>query len=257
MAKEVDYHTETINGHTFRMRYLPGGIFSMGDSQNRSFGGESTPAHKVELSPYYIGEYLVTQGLWKAVMGKDHNPSRFIGDKRPVENASWIDIVLGNHKGNRTPSFIDKINELTKKNRPKDFIYSLPTEAQWEYAARAKSRCFYGESDELKGRGWYDQNSHNETKDVGLLEANYFGLFDMCGNLWEWCLDRGSDEFYKNCANQGVVIDPVNLKKGKNRIVRGGSWFEPTNQCSVSVRRSWFISDRLDFIGFRLALNPI
>lgn len=131
-----DYHTETINGHTFRLRHLPGGIFDMGSYETEKTIGRENPIHRVELSPFYIGEYPVTQALWKAVMDPDHNPSGFIGDSRPVEQVSWVDIVEGDKDDSGQPAFLQKLNEWTKTSRPKGYVYRLPTEAEWEYAAR-------------------------------------------------------------------------------------------------------------------------
>jgi formylglycine-generating enzyme len=127
-----DYHTETINNHTFRLRHLPGGIFDMGSNETEKAIGKESPIHKVELSPFYIGEYPVTQALWKAVMGVDHNPSRFIGDSRSVEQVSWVDIVEGNQNDNGQPAFLQKLNEWTVTSRPRGYVYRLPTEAEWE-----------------------------------------------------------------------------------------------------------------------------
>jgi len=251
-----DCHTETINGHTFRMRYLSGGIFSMGDPQNRSIW-KAIPVHQVELSPYYIGEYLVTQALWKAVMGKDHNPSGFIGDKRPVERVSWIDIREGNQEDNGQPAFVDRINELTKDSRPEGYTYNLPSEAQWEFAARAGTNYAYAGSDQLKEVGWFGLNSHEESKEVGLLQPNDFGLYDMSGNVDEWCLDAVSDDFYQKCADLGTVKDPVDREDGQLRVYRGGSWISGAGFCRVSRRGSWYPARRDGSIGFRLVLAPV
>ena len=209
------YHTETINNHTFRLRYLPGGVFFMGSNEK----GISR-IHKVGLSPFYIGEYPVTQALWKAVMGADHNPSGFIGDNRPVEQVSWIAIVEGNQDNDGQPAFLQQLNEGTKTSRPKGYAYRLPTEAEWEYAARGSGQVRmdaarggepyeYAGSDQLKEVGWYGKNSHGETKAVGLKRPNGFLLYDMSGNVREWCMDKYSDSFYRECYDQGTVKDPL------------------------------------------------
>lgn len=140
----------------------------MGIEEKESLLGIEYPIHQVKLSAYYIGKYPVTQGLWKSVMGEDHNPAYYRGDKRPVESVSWHD----------AQAFIQKLNALSGKT------YDLPTEAQWEYAARGgrRSRGYrYAGSNKLKEVGWYYNNSHRETKDVGLKYPNELGLYDMSG----------------------------------------------------------------------------
>lgn len=262
MPKEEDYHIETINGHPFRLRYLPGGTFDMGSDKK----GES-PIHKVELSPFYIGEYPVTQALWKAVMGEDNNPSQFIGDCRPVEQVSWLDIVEGNQDGNGQPAFLQKLNEATTNTRPAGYAYRLPTEAEWEYAARGSGQVRmdaacggepfkYAGSDQLKEVGWGRQQSHEETKVVGLKAPNAFGLYDMSGNVDEWCLDTYSEHFYKECNQKGVSKDPLHTDR-RFYVFRGGSFFNSRKSCEVTSRGYLGKEERAASLGFRLALTKV
>jgi len=255
MDKGLEYHKETINGYPFRLRYLPGGLFEMGSNETKLAFGKESPIHKVELSPFYIGEYLVTQALWKTVMGADHNPSRFVGDDRPVEQVSWIDIVEGNQEQS---AFMQRLNQQTNERRPGGFMYRLPTEAEWEYAARGGDTYEYAGSDLLKAVGWYWGNSHRETKAVGLKQPNSYGLYDMSGNVREWCMDKYSDSFYQACQDQGIIKDPIcKDENAQNRVFRGGSWsFSPQN-CRVSSRDDWHPALRNDFVGFRLVLAPV
>lgn len=251
MVKEGGYHIETINGHTFRLRYLPGGMFYMGSRET----GES-PIHKVELSPFFIGEYPVTQVLWKALMGVDSNPSRFIGDLRPVEQVSWVDIVEGNQRDNGKSAFLQKLNEHTESTRPLEYKYRLPTEAEWEYAAQGGESFKYAGDGQLKKAGWYSVNAHEETKVVGLKRPNGFQLYDMCGNVREWCVDKYSGSFYQECHDQMSVIDPINDKEeSQSYIIRGGSWRDNLNLCSIFFRSYWRPTYRDFNVGFRLVLG--
>ena len=217
------YHTETINGYTFRLCKLPGGTFEMGSETEDSFW-ENKPVHTVRLSPFYMAEFLVTQALWKAVMGLNNNPSRFKGDDRPVERVSWIDIVQGNQEKNSQPAFLECLNTLTRDTRPEGYFYRLPTEAEWEYAARANSPYVYSGSDNIKEVAWFNKNSHSETKKVGLKKPNNFDLYDMSGNVEEWCWDWVSDSYYQECFDEGIVNNPTGPATGRHRVVRGGFW---------------------------------
>ena len=258
MAKEGDYHEETINNHTFCLRHLPGGIFDMGSNETEKAWGKENPIHKVERSPFYIGEYLVTQALWKAVMGEDQNPSRFISDNRPVEQVSWVDIVEGNRYNNGQPAFLQKLNEWTKASRPRGYVYRLPTEAEWEYAARGGEPFEYAGSDQLKEVGWFKDNSHQETKAVGLKCPNGFQLYDMSGNVEEWCMDKYSNSFYQECHEQGTVKNPICKKEdAQSRVIRGGSWNYSPQYCRVSSRSDWPPTVRDYHVGFRLVLAPV
>ena len=150
------------------------------------------PVHKVKLSNFEMGKYPITQAQWEAVMGA--NPSRFnTCDQCPVEKISWNDVQ----------EFIEKLNEkYPGKN------YRLPTEAEWEYAARGGNESkgnLYSGSSELGSVGWFSDNSNNKTHPVGKKQPNELGIYDMSGNVWEWCHDWYDDEYYKTCADQGTV----------------------------------------------------
>ena len=186
-------------------------------------------------------------------MRKDPEELYFKGANRPVENVSWYDI-MGNPTKN-TEGFLAKINRLTEGKRPENYHYNLPTEAQWEYAARAKASFEYSGSDKLKEVAWYDLNSHGETKEVGLKTPNGFGLYDTSGNVWEWCLDWRSEECYQECFDKGIVVNPTGPKNGTYRVVRGGSWLDNPRDCRVAYRDNDRPSNRSDIIGFRLVLS--
>ena len=220
------------------MVYVQGGTFSMGATveQGSDAYGDEKPVHQVTLSDYYIGKYEVTQGLWKAVTGS--NPSRFqSGDNYPVEMVSWDEVQ----------DFLTKLNALTGKH------YVLPTEAQWEYAARGgvKSQGYkYSGSNELDDVAWHSGNSGYETHPVGLKSPNELGIYDMSGNVCEWCSDWCGD------YSSSFQTDPTGPESGIYRVYRGGSWSNYARGCRVSNRYGFSPDYRSIDIGFRVALLP-
>lgn len=217
------------------MVYVSGGTFTMGETpeQGSDAYDDEKPAHRVTLSSYYIGKYEVTQAEWKAVMGS--NPSNFKGDNLPVDNVSWNDCQ----------EFIRKLNTLTGKN------FRLPTEAEWEFAARGgnNSRGYkYSGSNNIGSVAWYDGNSGSKTHPVGQKSPNELGLYDMSGNVWEWCQDWYGD------FSSSSQTNPTGPVSGSNRVNRGGSWYGDARACRVSLR-SYDTSDyRNDLLGLRLVL---
>ena len=217
------------------MVYVSGGTFTMGatSEQGSDAWDNEKPAHSVTLSGYYIGKYEVTQKLWKAVMGS--NPSNFKGDNLPVENVSWNDVQ----------EFLRKLNAMTGKR------YRLPTEAEWEFAARGgnSSRGYkYSGSNSLGSVAWCKDNSGSRTHAVGTKSPNELGIYDMSGNVWEWCQDwYGS---YSSSSQR----NPQGPNSGSYRVSRGGSWSYGARFCRVSDRRNLTPGYRNRNLGFRLAL---
>lgn len=191
--------------------------------------------------PFYIGKYEVTQAQWQYVMG--NNPSYHDGANRPVEKVSWHDAM----------AFCEKLNDYGYA--PRGYNFTLPTEAQWEFAARGGnlSRGYeYSGSNDLKEVAWYDDNS-GATHDVGTKKPNELGLYDMGGNVWEWCLDWHGG-YYSNSA----VTDPQGPQSGLWRVMRGGGWCNPADSCQVANRYYGSPNDRrFNNVGFRLALVPV
>jgi len=225
-------------GVSFRMLPVDGGEFDMGGDEY----SDEKPIHKVRLGGFYLGEFPVTQAVWLAVVD-GNNPSHFHGENRPVESVSWND----------AQRFIERLNARTGQS------FRLPTDAEWEYAARggAWSEGFqYAGSDRLDEVGWYDENSYGETKPVGLKLSNELGLHDMSGNVWEWCHDWYDSDYYAACQAQGVVTNPEGPKEGEYRVLRGGSYFHYAEDCRCAGRDHYPPGFRLGFIGFRLALSP-
>ena len=234
-----------VGGVEFKMVYVEGGTFMMGaqnsDPKSPNYDGEAlddeSPVHEVELSDYYIGETLVTQALWKAVMG--NNPSRFTGDADfPVETVSWDDIV---------EKFIPALNKKTGRT------FRLPTEAEWEFASRGgnkSKRHKYSGSDEIDEVAWNMGNSGGETHPVKGKKANELGLYDMSGNVLEWCSDWFG--FY----SIGAQYNPQGPDEGSSRVLRGGSFGYKEWGCRVSFRFSYKPNSRSCDFGFRLVLCP-
>ncbi|WLE98464.1 MAG: formylglycine-generating enzyme family protein [Candidatus Electrothrix communis] len=228
---------------------VKGGEFIMGDD-NSEYDDEK-PAHSVHVAGFYMGKFQVTQRLWESVTGD--NPSDFKGERRPVETVSWED----------AQTFLDKLNaraevqDFIRQLDPPGTKFRLPTEAEWEFAARGgiySQGYTYAGSDRLKQVGWHDKNSDDQTHEVGLLLANELGLHDMSGNVWEWCQDWFSDKYYEECHKRGTVENPQGPDKGALRVLRGGSSFFSPVSCR-SVRRANLEPEiRSRGLGFRLVL---
>ncbi|WP_089939315.1 SUMF1/EgtB/PvdO family nonheme iron enzyme, partial [Candidatus Entotheonella palauensis] len=194
---------------------IPEGTFRMGSNDGAN---NEKPVHQVTISqPFYLGKYAVTQAQWEAVMGS--NPSDAKGDALPVTNVSWND----------AQEFIKKLNDREEGN-----AYRLPTEAEWEYAARAGTTTAYSFGDDpglLDQYGWYDGNSDNKPQAVGLLKANPWGLYDMHGNVWEWVQD-----WYGDTYPSDAQTDPAGPQNGDQRVVRGGSFLNSPEVLRSAVR---------------------
>ena len=214
------------------MVYVSGGTFIMGGDES----SDQTPTHSVTLSSYYICKYEVTQALWRAVMGS--NPSKFKGDNLPVEQVSWNDCQ----------TFINRLNSYTGRN------FRLPTEAEWEFAARGGnySRHYkYSGSNYISDVAWYCDNSGNRTHPVGTKQANELGLYDMSGNVWEWCSDwYGSYSSYSQS-------NPTGATSGFGRVERGGNWCGLARYCCSSHRSYYAPGNSFDDLGLRLVLSQL
>lgn len=232
---EVNSGRFTVNGVSFEMVRVEGGTFRMGatSEQEDEADSDEKPVHGVTLSSYYIGKTEVTQALWQAVMGS--NPSRFKGADLPVECVSWDDCQ----------EFIRKLNALTGQH------FRLPTEAEWEFACRGgnNSRGYkYSGSNNLGSVAWYDGNSGNKTHPVATKSSNELGIYDMSGNVWEWCADWYGD------YSSGAQTNPTGPLSGSGRVGRGGSWYNCAGNCRSSIRDYYGPTYRVSSLGLRLAL---
>ena len=227
---------QIISGITPNLVAVQGGTFWIGCSSEQAEDCEDNehPVQQVTLSDFYIGKYEVTQAQWRAVMGT--SPSYYKNcDNCPVEGISWNDIQ----------PFLGKLNVLTGKN------YRLPTEAEWEYAARGgnKSKGFkYSGSNRVRKVGWYWNNSGEKTHPVGQKKPNELGIYDMTGNVWEWCQDWYGD------YGGGRQTNPRGPSSGSRRVYRGGGWRNKAMGTRVSRRDYGFLGLRGGSVGFRLAL---
>ena len=225
----------TVNGVEFKMVFVEGGTFTMGatSEQGSDADDDEYPTHRVTLSDYYIGETEVTQALWQAVMGS--NPSWFKGNNLPVESVSYNDVK----------EFITKLNQKTGKT------FRLPTEAEWEYAARGgkKSKGYkYSGSNNIDDVAWYDENSNDKTHPVKTKRPNELEIYDMSGNVLEWCSDWYGDYL------SNAQTNPQGPSSGSDRVLRGGSWGGNARYCRASDRGYGFLSFLNYNLGFRLAL---
>ena len=222
-----------VNGVTFKMGFVEGGTFQMGSEDSDAYSDEK-PVHNVTVRRFYMGETEVTQALWKAVMGD--NPSYFTGnDNRPVESVSWNDCQ----------AFIQKLNQLTGKT------FRLPTEAEWEYAARGgnKSKGYiYAGSNAIGKVAWCWENSSSTIHPVKRKRANELGLYDMSGNVWEWCSDWCGS--YDNSSQ----TDPKGPSFGSYRVLRSGGYGGSAGYCRVSGRSGSIPAYHNGDCGLRLVL---
>ena len=228
----VDQKTFTVNGVEFRMIKVVGGTYVMGKNLETGYGEDP---HNVTLSDYYIGETEVTQELWQAVMGS--NPSEHKGTKLPVEKVSWEDCQ----------AFVTKLMSLTGRT------FRLPTEAEWEFAAKGGNLCegyLYSGSNVVGDVAWCKDNANKQSHEVATKAPNELGLYDMSGNLDEWCQD-----WYASYSTEDQT-NPTGPTSGKTRVTRGGYFNSSITFCRTHARFGYNPTYHLNLIGLRLALTP-
>jgi len=232
LIRTIDLGTDT----PIEFILIPAGEFDMGSAPSEEArANDEGPVRRVRISkPFYIGRYEVTQAQWKAMMGQVSNSLKEID--LPVEGIPW----------SKTVDFCRRLSERELET------FRLPTEAEWEYACRAGNMTAYSFGDAPSSLGqyaWFNSNSNHETHPVGQKKPNAFGLYDMHGNVWEWCSDW-YDEYYADST-----VDPAGPSEGASRILRGGSWFCTPGPCR-SANRGWNTPEtRDDDVGFRIVLE--
>jgi len=212
---------------------IPAGCFQMGGAEEDN----EQPVHQVCLDEFYLGKYEVMQKEWRAVM--DSNPSLFMGSGRlPVDNISWEE----------AREFVRRLNA-----RDNTLHYRLPTEAEWEYAARAGTAHEHYWNDADPGKfAWYDENAGDKTHPVGEKQANAFGLHDMAGNLWEWVADWYGENYYGDSPKK----NPQGPETGDTKVLRGGSWFYDDFALRSALRESNRPGTKYNYFGLRVAADP-
>lgn len=235
MTKVENALSPVLQALVDNMVYVEGGTFRMGatSEQGSDSYSDEKPVHQVTVSSFRIGKYEVTQEEWQAVMGT--NPSKFKGAKRPVECVSWEDCQ----------EFIRRLNAQTGKR------FRLPTEAEWEFAARGGNQSYgykYAGGSNCGDVAWFTDNSSSSTHPVGQKRPNELGLYDMSGNVWEWCQD-----WYGGYPSSSQT-NPKGPSSGSHRVVRGGGWNGSARRCRVSLRFNAAPDDRGLSLGLRLAL---
>jgi formylglycine-generating enzyme required for sulfatase activity len=231
---------ELGGGVTMEVLPIPAGSFMIGSNNGDS---SEKPVHQVTISkPFWIGKTEVTQAQYKQITGK--NPSRFPGLDNPVDSVSWYDAV----------AFCEKLTERERQagRLPEGFEYTLPTEAQWEYACRAGSSteyCFGDDVGRLDEYAWYGDNSDKETHPVAQKNPNAWGLYDMHGNVWEWCSD------WYGGYTPGSVADPQGADSGTTRVLRGGCYLSLASCCRSADRIRGAPAVNGNILGFRVCLS--
>lgn len=233
----------TLRGVPFTWRWIPPGRFLMGSPQDENWRfGDEGPQHEVTISRgFWMGETPVTQAQWRVL--RTYDPSHFKGDPLPTESVTWFEVG----------EFAAALNAAVP-----GLMAMLPTEAQWEYSCRAgTSAAFFdgspctvpvGADPALDRLGWFDKNSRMRTQPVKLKLPNAWGLFDMHGNVWEWCADG------KRTYDPHARVNPQGPDtEGGARVVRGGSWGNSARKCRAAIRDDWHPGDRWSILGFRLA----
>lgn len=256
-TKQTRYFTESLGEELgLDMVWIPGGEFAMGSADNDKDGyGDERPQHRVTVPSFFMGRYPVTQAQWRVVASLpqvnqdlEPDPARFKGDRHPVESVRWYDAV----------EFCDRLSAHTSRT------YRLPTEAEWEYACRAHTTTPYSFGSKLTAdlanfAGADEAATGKKREGTTPVDhfpyANGFGLWDMHGNVWEWCLDHWHSS-YKGAPEDGSAWIDAEAEENTYRVIRGGSWDYSLRYCRSACRNYGNPGSRNDFDGFRVVCSP-
>ncbi|MDP8321627.1 MAG: SUMF1/EgtB/PvdO family nonheme iron enzyme [Candidatus Stygibacter australis] len=237
------------------MNYVEGGSFEMGDHYNEGYSDE-LPVHEVTLSSFFIGQYEVKQGEYEELMGSNPAHDYGVGDNYPVYFITWYDAI-------EYCNALSEQEDLTPCYNLDDWScdfnangFRLPTEAEWEYTARGgvnwmDNYRYSGTTDNLGDYAWYSSNSESQTHEVGTKEANQLGIYDMSGNVYEWCNDWYSVSYY----NSSTSVNPYGPVTGSSQVIRGGCWYYSISYCRIADRNYYYPSDSYRGLGFRIACS--
>jgi formylglycine-generating enzyme required for sulfatase activity len=245
--------SQRIKGVDFKLNYIPAGEFWMG-SDDESGHSDEYPRHQVKITkPFYMAQSQVTQAQWKAVMGSDL--SYFKGTNLPVDQVSWFDCIRFcnaiSQADGLDPVYIIGSGDGTTMELDLDRNgYRLPTEAEWEYAAKAGTELTYAGSNTVDEVAWYSSKPGSKTHPVAQKKANAWGLFDLSGNVFEWCNDKWNESAYQ--GRTSVTTDPIEwVESVFSHVCRGGSWRSCADGCRVSFRYGHGVGGRWNRLGFR------
>ena len=247
-CSESSMETETFSIE-HEMVLVPAGSFEMGNT----YGGGNTneyPVHTVSVDAFYMSNTEVTQGQYKALMGDILHEGYGIGDNYPVYRVSWEQALEYCNLLSAEEELAPCYNLADSTCNWNATGYRLPTEAEWEYAAKKGTNSEFPGSDDIDRVAWYQNNSENQTHQVGQKEPNSLGVYDMSGNVWEWCWDWYDSSYYE----YGESNNPHGPEEGEDRMARGGCWFSDMNCCCCSFR-SVSVSHGSNYIGFRVVRN--
>ncbi len=236
-----------VDGVEYAFRWIPSGRFLMGSPEDEENHNDYEIQHVVVLTKgFWILETETTQKMWSSVCGS--NPSKFLGDNKPVDTVGLDEIA----------AFCQKLKE--RSNAPDDVAFSLPTEAQWEYVARAGGTSAYVDEN-LDAIAWYGDENYSGTRDVATKRPNAWGVYDMIGNLWEWCSDRFAAYPTDDDGRGKELTDPIGATleecPGDIRVDRGACWDSKTEECRVAYRGYYDADRKGPYVGFRFIVTPV
>ena len=257
-AESLSLPKEITNSISMKLKLIPAGEFMMGSPESEKDRNDDEKQHRVRITkPYYLGVHEVTQGQWKKVMGTEPWSGKEYVKEGSDYAASYVSWKAAQEFCKKLNSELVRAPATGSSSPPRGYRYALPTEAQWEYACRAGTKTAYSfgnDSSDLGKYAWYRGNVYDIDEKyahrVGLKRSNAWGLYDMHGNVWEWCSDWYANGYSANAPTD----DPTGPSSGSDRVYRGGSWINNAGYCRSANRRRYSPGFRFNYLGFRIAL---